>query len=492
MVRLVWNHPVEHYEAGLERLYTPVEESHDGGKTWKQIARVMYGVEFAPFRVKKLRDGSLIAMGSVWPAMGPGTNRRRSGTRFAGEVTDSRTFFLYSPDGGYSWTGPHTALHGISAGEADFVELPDGRLLFINSSVQGGAQARQFVHRVDTGFLPDPVNMIQGAGADAHNPQAGIVPESIDITPDGLIVGARRGGKYACSNDLGDTWHVLSDAAQGTYQPQLVCLPDGRFMSAGHRGTDAALGQRDMSIGVHSFRLQANLPAATRLTLERALAADDSQFINTYLARLTVGGNPVAGKTVEFRYKHVWSPNGTFNTTPLSQVSDVRTAVTDHNGVATFALTELESIRDIHDAHRVQANFVPQAGENLATCLSPAFEAYTLTTKRRTPHSYPLYFAENSLFISAPTAEQFPELVDLLNRFKSSGNFTSCAEDATMDNWADAMGGRKRAQEIVDFLVANHMLTETADGKYRWYRSVHCGGHVIEHVRVDDVPDYTN
>ena len=197
-------------------------------------------------------------------------------------------------------------------------------------------------------------------------------------------------------------------------------------------------------------------------------------------------------EAVEFRYKHVWSPNGTFNTTPLSQVSDVRTAVTDHNGVATFALTELESIRDIHDSHRVQANFVPQAGENLATCLSPAFEAYTLTTKRRTPHSYPLYFAENSLFISAPTAEQFPELVDLLNRFKSSGNFTSCAEDATMDNWADAMGGRKRAQEIVDFLVANHMLTETADGKYRWYRSVHCGGHVIEHVRVDDVPDYTN
>ena len=164
--------------------------------------------------------------------------------------------------------------------------------------------------------------------------------------------------------------------------------------------------------------------------------------------------------------------------------------VADDNGVATFALPRLDSIRDIHDSHTMQANFVPQAGDNLAACVSPGINAYTLTTKRGVPYSYPLYFSENSLFVSAPTAERFPELVDLVDRFHRNGR--GFVEDATIDEWAGIMGGRKRAQTIVDFLVANRILTETAEGKYRWYRSVHCGGQVIQHVRVDDVPDYNN
>ena len=164
--------------------------------------------------------------------------------------------------------------------------------------------------------------------------------------------------------------------------------------------------------------------------------------------------------------------------------------MTDHNGVATFPLTELDSIRDIRDAHLMQANFVPQAGDILAGCLSPGIQAHTLTTKRHTPYSYPLYFSENTLFVSAPTSERLAKLVDLVNRFHSNGK--NSAEEATMDEWADAMSGKKRAQEIVNFLVANHILRKTAEGKYRWYRSVHCGGQVIEQVRMDDVPEYTN
>ena len=36
---------------------------------------------------------------------------------------------MFSPDGGYTWTGPHYVLANAEAPEPDFVELPDGRLL---------------------------------------------------------------------------------------------------------------------------------------------------------------------------------------------------------------------------------------------------------------------------------------------------------------------------------------------------------------------------
>ena len=487
MVRLIWNQQVEHYETGLDRLYTPVEESIDGGQTWKQIARVLHGCGVAPFRVKKLRDGSLVASALVWPAMGPGTNRIANHQKFPNEDSSGRTFFMYSPDGGYTWTGPHSVLQGIAAPEADFVELHDGRLLFVNSNVQHGAQARQFVHRVATGFIPDPVIQIQGPSVDPYdNSQPAEVPETIDITPDGLIVGTRRGGRYTCSNDLGKTWHVISGTEKGFYQPQLVCLPDGRFMSAGHMGTDSALGQQDMYVGTHSFRLKTDLPGATELSLDRAKSEDDNQYINTYLAQLTIDGTPVAGKTIEFRIKHVWLPNGRPDTTPMRDVSNVRTAVTDDKGVATFRLPQFDLIRDIHDQYFIQANFRPRPGDKLSACLSPSFTMATMTPRRNTPYTYPLYLAENTMFVSAPTAERYPELLELVDRIKSF------SEDATIDEWADAIGSEGRAREIVDFLVANHVLSKTNENNYHWYRSIHCGAKVIENVRLDDVPDYIN
>ena len=88
------------------------------------------------------------------------------------------------------------------------------------------------------------------------------------------------------------------------------------------------------------------------------------------------------------------------------------------------------------------------------------------------------------LFLSAPTAEQFPELVDLVERFERFD------VDATREEWDKAIGNASRAGEILEFLLANQALNLTEDGKYRWYRSVHCGPKIIEHVRVNDLPDY--
>ena len=472
------------YERGADRLYTSVEESRDGGKTWKQIARLLDGYMFSVFRVKKLRDSSLIAIGPITPISGPGGSRSVRGMRYPGERSLVQAALMHSPDGGYTWTGPHYVLQGVPAWEPDFVELRDGRLLVINSSVQRGAQTRQFVHRVNAGFVCDPVTNIEGMGADAHNVQSGIVPETVDITSEGLIIGTRRGGMYSCSNDLGQTWHLIAGAPKSNYQPQGVSLPDGRFLNAWHLGTDSVFGQQDMCIGLHSFRLQANLPAPTQLTLVRSLSADGSQYVNTHRARLTGGGNPISGKTIELRVKHTWNSDGTHNATPIDKVKDVRTAITDENGVADFLLSEYDLLPDLYFSYVVQATFTPEPNDNMTAGKSAMYDARAMTAKRNSPHAYHIYCAENTLFISGPTAEEYPELKELTERIDDFN------EDLTMGQLVDSLGGQKRGRQIVDFLIANNILDQVSDGKYRWYRTVHCGPKVIEHVRVNDLEDY--
>ena len=468
-------------ERGADRVCISVEESFDGGETSRQIARLPATV---PHRFKKLRDGSLVILGPVEPTYGPWGSRFKAGSRLPGERLGYQAGFMFSPDGGYTWTGPHYVLQGVTAPESDFVELPDGRLLIINCGVQMGAAVRQFVRRVKTGFICDPVTDIQKGAADGYNVQSGIVPEAIDITADGMIIGARRGSAYAYSNDLGETWYPIEGLPNCKYQPQVRCLPDGRFMAAWHRGTDSAFGQQDMCIGIHTFRLKANLPQPTRLSLERSLSEDGSQFINAFASRLTVGGDPVPGKTVELRVRLTWRPDGTFNPIPVSESDDVRAAVTDKDGVAKFALTEIDPLPDMHHSYDVQTSLTPQPAENLAMCKSVSFSCYNKTSRRNTAYAYPLYFAESVLFLSAPTAEQFPELVDLVERFERFD------VDATREEWDKAIGNASRAGEILEFLLANQALNLTEDGKYRWYRSVHCGPKIIEHVRVNDLPDY--
>ena len=152
--------------------------------------------------------------------------------------------------------------------------------------------------------------------------------------------------------------------------------------------------------------------------------------------------------------------------------------------MAKFALTEIDSLPDMHHGYDVQASFTPESGDNLAMCKSVSFGCYNKTSRRNTPYAYPLYFSECVLFLSAPTAEQFPELVDLVKRFERF-DF-----DATREEWGKAIGNAPRAGEILEFLLANQALSRTEDGRYRWYRSVHCGPKIIEHVRVNDLPDY--
>ena len=484
MVRAV--HQQGHYpEMGRDRQYTSIEESKDGGNTWKQIARLLDGKTFVP-RIRKLRDGSLIAMGPISPSWGPYGERFNNDLAYDGERSLMQVGFMYSEDGGYNWTGPHYVLHGITAWEPDFIDLPDGRLLVLNCGVQMGAGVRQFVHRIKTGFVCDPIMNIQRGTANSYDVQSGFVPEAIDVTPDGMLIGARRGREYACSNDFGLNWYKIADTPNCGYQPKVEVLPDGRFMAAWHHGTDSAFGQQDMYIGLHSFQLDDNLPAATTLTLRRMQSPDQSQYINAFAARLMGGGTPIPDKTIELRLKMVWRDDGTYNSSSINETDNIHTAVTDRNGVARFTFKDFDSIYDIHFGYKVQASFTPRQDDGLSPCKSGSFSPVAMTSKRNTPYAYPVYFSENVLFLAKPTAEKYPELVDLLDRFHD------LSLDLTFRDWADAMGGEKRAKEIIEFLVENNALIRTREGAFRWYRAVHCGAKVIEYVRVNDLPDYSS
>jgi len=52
-------------------------------------------------------------------------------------------------------------------------------------------------------------------------------------------------------------------------------------------------------------------------------------------------------------------------------------------------------------------------------------------------------------------------------------------------------GAARRASEILqEGLIRCKMNKFTLLGKYRWYRSIHCGPKIIEYVRIEDMGDY--
>ena len=88
----------QYYERGPDRRYTSVEESFDGGRSSRQIARLSPAI--IPHRVKKLRDGSLVILGPIEPPFGPGCSRPKANARYPGERF-VQPALMFSPDGGY-------------------------------------------------------------------------------------------------------------------------------------------------------------------------------------------------------------------------------------------------------------------------------------------------------------------------------------------------------------------------------------------------------
>ena len=108
--------------------YIAVRESTDGGSTWTETARLLEGCAVYLWRLRRLRDGSLLVLASFYGTpWGIGCERATRNTMLPGEtyLNKIQTFFLHSTDG-RSFSGPHYVLPGIGAHEYDAAELSDG------------------------------------------------------------------------------------------------------------------------------------------------------------------------------------------------------------------------------------------------------------------------------------------------------------------------------------------------------------------------------
>ena len=346
-----------------------VEVSDDGGTTWEERSVILENCSTYPYRLKRLSDGALALVAPYADAFGPGRVRQSRHTKRPYVRDESTCGVFLSTDDGRSWLGPFTAFGGVTTWEPDFVELPDGDLLLVNSNVQAGPQVRQRLRRTKNTLIPGPV----------FDVVSGRAPECLLLTQAGLLVGAVRGGDYTCSNDEGATWHKIEGLPPCKYQPYMANLSDGRLLCAWHVGGDNFFGELDQWVGTHTFRLQADLPKPTQLAITRDLAAEGQKYVNAYTATLTAGGQPVAGREVGFAYHLRYTDD--YDKADDPRMAGTRTsAVTDENGRAHLDLTELDKHTNMHQSYRVAAWFDPGSDEaRLSPAKSEVYMAYTVT-----------------------------------------------------------------------------------------------------------------
>ena len=351
------------------------EVSRDGGNTWELRSVLLKGYHAYGYRLKRLRDGTLVQRAGYSEGFGPGRARQTRHTKRS-FVRQERTCGVFiSTDDGKSWSPPLTAFPGIDgAGESDFVELPDGDLLFVNSP-DSGPQVRQKFRRAGNGFTPGPVFDIV----------SGVSPETLVQTRSGLLVGALRyvgtedSGICTCSNDEGATWHRIEDVPRVNYQPYMVELADGRLLCAWHIGGDCFFGEMDQWVGTHRFRVEAELPPPATLNLTRDTDPDGTKYINSYTATLSLNGRPLPGRTVSFGYHQRGSDDAAKSRDPRT-TGTVVTAATDEQGRARLDLGQFDELTYMHEWYRVTAWFDPDADEPwLASVRSEVYFAYTQT-----------------------------------------------------------------------------------------------------------------
>lgn len=442
-----------------------VRESTDGGSTWVEVRRLLEGTAPYLWRVRRLRSGTIVLLASLYGTpWGVGKERTTRNTMLPGETYLSKIqpFFITSEDG-RTFSQPHYILPGIGAHEFDFVELPDGRLLFIAGDVQATPVGRQFVQPSPDGWINGNLLPIRtGAPVDPQkNPQGGWLPETIcwDESQQ-CIVGYRRHKTFSISNDFGENWiRVEPDQSfDHLYQPYLLELGDGRLGLYGHIGGDNAFGENDMTIQAQVMRMRCadKLPRAARVSLERKWLPDGSGYCNGFRARLTAGDQPVPGETLEFRFNTYWNEDGSQNTASQPDASRKLQALTDADGWAQVDAPWYDGVADIHLAYTVDV--VCHGSELIRGCQGPMMTVLALTPRRKTLFPYDAYFAGGCLYLAPQFMKAFPQAMKALSDAVGSSNVLAegvlCAE------------ARHR-------LTACGVLKQGEDGLFRWIHSVH-------------------
>lgn len=441
-----------------------VQESRDGGSTWTGERRLLQGQAPYLWRVRTLRDGTILLLlslqGSPW---GVGRERGTRHTAFPGETPMNRVqaCFMTTRDGA-QFSAPHYILPGIGAHEYDVCEPEEGCLLFIAGDVQGTPVGRQEVRLTPDGWINGPLLPIgQGAPEDPqNNPQGGYVPETLvwdDQTR--CIVGYRRNLGYSLSADRGETWVRTEPdpSVDKLYQPVMLHLPDGHIGTYGHVGGDNGFGQHDMCIWGQVLRpdCAAHLPAGASLMLRRCMNEDSSRYVNSFEARLTCPGRNVAGKKLQFRFQPFWNENGTVNTHPLNASPLLLEAETDGQGLARVHAGWFDGTADIHLAY--QANVTWPGDAEAAACQGPVMTVLALTPARGEPYPYDGYFAEGTLLLSPAFLRDFPDALSSLRAVRGK----------------EVLPANALSMEALARLETCGALKKGPDGVYRWIRSVH-------------------
>lgn len=468
ILRAYHNTYVCYYEEDVPRC--GIQRSRDMGNTWTEHGTIMSGYYCHNYRLKRLRDGTLVACGGYMTAFGPGrTRQQRHSSRPHVRSEHGESEFIpavfVSKDQGRNWSGPLGLFPGCQASEPDFVELASGDLLFLNSAVQHGPQVRQYFQRCGDGFIPGPV----------FDVASGIVPEATVRTRGGLLVGPVRYGVYSCSNDEGVTWHTIEGLPNCGYEPMIACLEDGRFLCVWHYGGDSTFGEYDEYIGQHVFRLEVSLPKPSILELKRDMDADNAQYINAYSARLTVNGQSVAGKKVRFSYGTRYTPAYDEDEDPRAR-GESAVATTDENGVARAAFPEWDKEIDIHISYRIVAEFVPEEGDSVAGCESAIYHAYRVTAKRGCANPYAFYLTNGKLFVLGDVLAKHPALPGFIKNLAGRKKFTrseavkaTCLSDEAIDS-------------LLTCLIEHHVLIKCEEERYSWARPV----QHIQEIEIED------
>ena len=442
-----------------------IQKSTDSGKTWSVASIILKNYFGYPYRLKRLKDGALVLCSPYFEGFGPGRPRDTRNTKRPNVRKERQCGIWISRDNGINWEGPLIVLPGIFADEPDFVELPSGDLLFLNSTVQAGPEVRQYVHRAKHGFIPGPVyDVINGR-----------VPETVCVTKSGLLVGARRGGAYTCSNDDGATWHEISGMPRCEYQPMIIELKDGRFLCAWHHGGDCIFGQLHQFVGQHVFRLKENLPSVTTLGLTRDLNNKKTRYINSYTAHLSSGEKGLSKKKIKFRIQARYRDTYDLRQ-PVPEPQEV-CKITDKNGDAHIHLAGFDKEINIHQGYEIKAYFVPSNKEHLSSAESPSYSAYGVTPERGVENNYPLYVAGQKLFVLPEVLESFPKIKEIVEKFSATRRIKveKIKKELVLSD--------SRLEKIIKYLDSQNLIRVISPSVFEWKYKI-TGG--VERIEVKD------
>lgn len=231
-----------------------VDRSTDGGRTWSDPIYFLPAEQYRawPTLIKPLSDGRLVLMSGIW---------ERDPTAEWPNPNIVKTMFL-SSDGGQTWGNPIT-LMTIEEGaceESDFVELPNGDLMWIHRAEQFSPDGAY-----ETSYLG--ATRMQSISQKSGDTFVSLPPQTLPwphsgfpctlMTQEGIILDLCTTGSH-WSDDNGATWHNLllgGGTLQTHYYPRALQTADGKIVVVAHRGGDDIPGTVDQAIILQTFRL---------------------------------------------------------------------------------------------------------------------------------------------------------------------------------------------------------------------------------------------